>query len=94
MTGVQTCALPICRTALGYITFTGATRLDRVLVVNMNMSVEEHIYLSQARKILSRISGVFGTIHQQGSAMHQDVFREELVRHLDAAESSKCHWRI
>ena len=50
------------------------------------MSVEEHIYLSQARKALSQISGVFGNIHQQGSAKHQDVFREELVRHLDAAE--------
>lgn len=50
------------------------------------MSVEEHVYLSQARKILSQISGVFGNIHQQGSAQHQDVFREELVRHLDAAE--------
>ena len=50
------------------------------------MSVEENVYLSLARKVLSQISGVFGSMHQQGSAKHQEVFRMELVRHLDAAE--------
>ena len=50
------------------------------------MLVEEHVYLSLARKVLSQISGVFGNMHQEGSAKHQEVFRMELVRHLDAAE--------
>ena len=56
---------------------------------NHNMPSDEHVILSQARKILAQITGVFASIQQLGSLKHQEAVRVELVKHLDAAERQK-----
>ena len=53
------------------------------------MPLDEHVALSQARKILAQITGVFASIQQLGSPKHQEAVRLELVKHLDAAERQK-----
>ena len=50
------------------------------------MPIEEHFFLSQARKIFGEVNDVFASIQQQGSVKHQSAFRIELVKHLNAAE--------
>ena len=53
------------------------------------MSLDEHVILSQARKTLAQLTGVFASIQQLGSLKHQEAVRVELVKHLDVAERQK-----
>ena len=56
------------------------------------MSSEEHVILSQARKIYGHIIDLFVSIQQQGSLKHQSAFRIELVKHLFVCLGSCIAW--
>ena len=60
--------------------------------MNHSMSSEEHVIISQARKILRHITDVFASIQQQGSLKHQSAFRIELVKLLFVCLGSCIAW--